>query len=237
MLFFPFNTFYELCNLGREIWVSAFISKSYTWQHLPIWWTNAAHLCRSQARAYRWKHSMSSRYLRRPHPENYDFGIMTRHVSCWLKTLNLYSYLLLTKISLLKSSAYSSRTEASFFAYLPISNSTKVPCCWSSFFFLYSLVQSTSQDKLRSLIAQLFPIPLTEDEQFEADKAQVVREIAALEPQDRTWDLIPASFPLSSVRKHRSVSGSVSMFCGHKSLAPSPVWCEIALNVKSYPTK
>lgn len=53
-------------------------------------------------------------------------------------------------------------------------------------FFLNPLAFSTSQNKLRSLIAPTSVYFLTEDEQFEADKAQVVREISALEPQDRT---------------------------------------------------
>lgn len=33
----------------------------------------------------------------------------------------------------------------------------------------------------------MYLLDYTEDEQFEADKAQVMKEIAALEPKDHSW--------------------------------------------------
>lgn len=54
-----------------------------------------------------------------------------------------------------------------------------------------------------SLINALFrSILVAEDERFEADKSQVLREIAALEPQDLAWTNQPTEIILLSLFKH-----------------------------------
>lgn len=85
-------------------------------------------------------------------------------------TVNSYSFLLPIKINLRTSSAYFWPIRASFYAFLLISKLIKV-----EYHSVYSISGSWS-----GILFTIFARFVAEDEQFEADKAQVVKEIDAL---------------------------------------------------------
>lgn len=88
------------------------------------------------------------------------------------------SYLPLIRTNLQISLVFLWQTEASSSASLPILRQKKVK--WGTIVFAEILFAV-------SAVILIFCYVVAEDEQFEADKAQVVKEIAALEPKVGPW--------------------------------------------------